>query len=127
MRRLREEYGVFFIDDELDAFLTNMAREKTWGDELTIRAAVEAYGCDAHVVTSEANGWYLRYAPEEPRSVADTGKGHDAALPHAFAPKGFLTPPAGFEIFLSYVVPNHYNAVALQLWGQFEETSWQES
>ena len=37
MRRLREEYGVFFIDDEFDAFLTNMAREKTWGDELTIR------------------------------------------------------------------------------------------
>ena len=37
MRRLREEYGVFFIDDEFDAFLTNMAREKTWGNELTIR------------------------------------------------------------------------------------------
>ena len=37
MRLLREEYGVFFIDDEFDAFLTNMAREKTWGDELTIR------------------------------------------------------------------------------------------
>ena len=37
MRRLRDEYGVFFIDDEFDAFLTNMAREKTWGDELTIR------------------------------------------------------------------------------------------
>ena len=36
MRLLREEYGVFFIDDEFDAFLTNMAREKTWGD-LTIR------------------------------------------------------------------------------------------
>ena len=110
-----------------DAYLTRMAADKAWGDELTIRAAVEAYGCDAHVVTSEANGWYLRYAPDEPRSVADS-KGHDAQpLPHAFAPKGFLTPPVGFEVFLSYVVPNHYNAVALQLWGQFEETSWQES
>ena len=31
MRRLREEYGVFFIDDEFDAFLTNMAREPRSG------------------------------------------------------------------------------------------------
>ena len=128
MRARREFFGLYFESPAaLDAYLSRIAADKAWGDELTIRAAVEAYGCDAHVVTSEANGWYLRYAPEEPRSVADTGKGHDAALPHAFAPKGFLTPPAGFEIFLSYVVPNHYNAVALQLWGQFEETSWQES
>ena len=51
MRRLREEYGVFFIDDEFDAFLTNMAREKTWGNELTIRAAADAFGCTVHVLT----------------------------------------------------------------------------
>ena len=31
----------------------------------TLRAAVEAYGCVAHVVTSAESNWYLVYRPEE--------------------------------------------------------------
>lgn len=100
MRRLREEYGVFFIDDEFDAFLTNMAREKTWGDELTIRAAADAFGCTVHVITSDADNWHLRYTP--------AGMARQPSLATADLADGS---GAGRRLFLTYISPVHYNCI----------------
>ena len=209
MRRLREEYGVFFIDDEFDAFLTNMAREKTyarprepptahlrrpthrrrptrgaadppqprhghplrrlpdpssappeprtptdarrrlrsdqtlrfmrcrsshrptclrphitrrpthlrrptraiadrpqpharprWGDELTIRAAADAFGCTVHVLTSDAENWHLRYTP--------AGMARQPSLASAELADGS---GAGRRLFLTYISPVHYNCI----------------
>ena len=35
-----------------------MSRNKTWGDELTIRAVADAYNVNVHVITSENENWY---------------------------------------------------------------------
>ena len=41
-----------------------MSKDRHWGDELTLRAAVEAYSCIAHIISSEEQNWYLVYTPE---------------------------------------------------------------
>ena len=69
-----------------------------------------------HRASSAARGWYLRYAPDEPRGVEQkiAAERGGAPAPFAFAPDGLAAPPPGTEVFLAYVVPNHYNAVATQ-------------
>ena len=100
MRRNADFFGMYFEDAlEFAAYLKDMARSRTWGDELTLRAAVEAYGCSAHVITSEPANWYLVYQPEsEPLR----------SLP---LPKDAAAPRCGKEVFISYISPIHYNAV----------------
>ena len=34
-----------------NAEVKDMSKNRTWGDEITLRAVVEAYGCIAHVIT----------------------------------------------------------------------------
>lgn len=102
MRNHSDYFGMFFDGDhELKRYLKGMARPCTWGDELTLRAVVDAYGCVAHVVTSEPANWYLKYEPES---------GDDRPTPPV--PRGVKKPPrAGKEVFLSYISPIHYNAI----------------
>lgn len=67
MHASADYFGMFFEGPaEFKAYLKAMGRSRTWGDELTLRAAVEAFGCVAHVVTSEEQNWYLVYTPEAP-------------------------------------------------------------
>ncbi|KAH8061671.1 thiol-dependent ubiquitin-specific protease [Aureococcus anophagefferens] len=97
-----EYFAAFFADEaEFRDYLRGMARDRTWGDELTLRAVVEAYGCVAHVLTSEARNWYLVYTPEST----------DVDLAASSVPENYQAPPQGKEVFLSYVSPVHYNAV----------------
>ena len=100
MRRHADFFGMYFEDtSELNAYLKEMGRSRTWGDELTLRAAVEAYGCCAHVITSEPANWYLVYNPEgEPLSNMPLPKGHAA-------------PRELKEVFVTYISPIHYNAI----------------
>jgi len=52
-------FSIYFESEaEFNAYLKDMGRSRTWGDELTLRACVEAFGCVAHVITSEAANWY---------------------------------------------------------------------
>lgn len=127
-------FGMYFEDGaEFDGYMREMTRSRTWGDELTLRAAVEAFGCVAHVVTSEDANWraalrplagrparvggapptssrprrgrrYLVYTPESSRD--------DAALERACAAKRLAPPPAAKEVFITYISPIHYNAIA---------------
>ena len=98
-------FGMYFESErEYSAYITDMSRSRTWGDELTLRACVEAFGCIAHVITSESANWYLVYQP-------DTTPDADA-LAALCAKKGLVPPRAKKEIFVSYISPIHYNAVA---------------
>lgn len=104
MKKHRDFFGVFFeTAKEFDRYLKDMARNRTWGDELTLRAAVEAYGCEAHVITSEPANWYLVYQPESDAPALDPQV--------AVCPKKVPAPRKGKQIFLSYVSPVHYNAI----------------
>ena len=70
---------------EFEAYLTQMSRNRTWGDELTVRAACDLHRRKVHIITTEEMNWYLSYVPEGERS-----EGH---------------------IFLTYISPIHYNTV----------------
>jgi hypothetical protein len=54
MRKHAEEYA-FFVGDarQFASYLTRMAKNHTWGDELTLRAACDCFKCVVHVVTTE--------------------------------------------------------------------------
>jgi hypothetical protein len=54
LRRSHREEFECFLGEDFDSYLTSMARLGTWGDELTLRAACDAFGVVMHVVTSDA-------------------------------------------------------------------------
>lgn len=104
MEKHREFFSMFFDGPrEFETFIEEMALNATWGDELTLRAAVEVYGCVAHVITSEAANWYLTYEPEKGKISVDTEI--------AKVPEGMALPPAGKHIFLAYASPVHYDSI----------------
>lgn len=105
MKKHSDFFSVLFESaGEFKAYLRDMSRNRTWGDELTLRAVVEAYGVEAHVITSEPANWYLVYQPE----AAETP---DPKV--AVCPRGFGLPKAGKQVFLSYISPVHYNSVVV--------------
>merc|ERR1712151_1085940 len=84
MRQHSDFFGTLFeTGAEFEKYLASMAKDRTWGDELTLRAVVEAYRCVAHLVTSEAANWYLVYQPD-PKSDKNATKPE--------CPKGTLIP-----------------------------------
>jgi len=103
MRRHSDFFSIFFEDqEEFDAYLHEMQCSRTWGDELTLRAVVEAYSCEVHVITSEPANWYLLYEPE--------GEEHlDPSV--AICPQGLPPPSPRKQVFLSYISPIHYNSI----------------
>jgi len=96
--------GLFEDAAEFNAYLSDMARARTWGDELTLRACIEAYNCEAHVITSEPANWYLVYHSES--SSVDPSV---AACP----PKKTMPRP-GKQVFLAYLSPVHYNSIVIR-------------
>lgn len=103
MKKHSAFFGVLFEDSgRFKTYLHDMAQDATWGDELTMLAIVEAYGCIAHVITSEPQNWYLVYEPHDTNAFDPN---------NAICPKGHAMPPKGKQVFLTYVSPIHYNAV----------------
>ena len=83
-----ETYSAFVGDNkEWKAYLRLMSKTRTWGDELTLRAAVEAYQVQLYVVSSEKENWLIKYEPDD---------------------KQF-----GRICFITYVSPIHYNVCML--------------
>lgn len=83
------EYSAFSGDKaEWLAYSTSMAKLRTWGDELGLRAVCDSFGVVVHLVTSDATNWHLIYQPKTP-----------------YAPYR--------HIFLAYISPIHYNSVEL--------------
>ena len=103
---------------------------RTWGDELTLRAASDCFGCTIHVVTSHEANWYLRYAPaaDSPPEAAEKSPARRPAAGATRKPQpGSALATAeplpvrmrskvewhGKNVFLVYVSPVHYDALAL--------------
>eukprot|EP00928_Gymnodinium_smaydae_P064626 TRINITY_DN47909_c0_g1_i1.p1 TRINITY_DN47909_c0_g1~~TRINITY_DN47909_c0_g1_i1.p1 ORF type:complete len:314 (-),score=58.75 TRINITY_DN47909_c0_g1_i1:130-1020(-) len=104
MLKHKEFFGAFFSDERrFQKYLQGMACDTTWGDELTLRAAVEVYACVLHLITSCADNWYLVYEPESFLSYPD--------MEVLKVPESACLPPAGKVIFLAYHAPDHYNAI----------------
>ncbi len=73
-------------------FCDDMARDATWGDELTLAAAAEAFGVEVHVLQSTPANWHLCYVPQ---------------------PAQAAQPRATRRVFVAYVAPVHYDAIVL--------------
>lgn len=86
-------FSMFFEGPEFEAYLKDMAQNATWGDELTLRAAVEAFYINMHVITSSETYWYLVYEPETTVNPVSGSRKKD--------------------IYLAYISPVHYSAMAL--------------
>jgi len=82
--RLNRQRFLPYLGPEFVRYVESMSMEGCWGDELTLRAASEAFHCMISVITSNKQHWFVRYIP-------------DGAI------RG--------EVFLAYVSPVHYNAI----------------
>jgi hypothetical protein len=94
IRERRAEFACFYAGvAAFERYLTLMSRDRSWGDELTLRAITNAFGVSIHVVTSTEANWHLTYTPDrDGGSEATAGRKH---------------------LFLAYVAPVHYNAFEL--------------
>lgn len=109
LTRHATRFQVYFeTTSEFYKYLRDMAQPGTWGDELTLIAAVQAYGCPVHVVTSEAERWYLIYQPPADFVV-------DPWV--AVCPQGLPLPKRNRIAFLSYISQKHYNALTFSVDG----------
>ena len=88
LRSHEDAFSVFVGDAaEWGGYLSRMAVDRSWGDELTLQAACAAYDVDIFVITTETSNFHLHYR----------------------SPSASETPR---RLFLSYVSPIHYNVVA---------------
>ena len=74
-----------FVAESFEKYLKRMARLRCWGDELTLRAALDYFGACIHLITSDSKNWHILYTPTEAKSDR--------------------------HLFLSYISPVHYNTV----------------
>jgi hypothetical protein len=81
-------YKAFIGEREWRPYLEAMRKSKTWGDEITLRAAAEAFGIWVHVVTSTEENYLLAYCPSGGDPAGDAR-----------------------HVFLTYVAPVHYNTI----------------
>lgn len=85
-----DNFSVFVGNsDDWRQYISTMSQNRTWGDELTMRAAAEAFSVSIHVVTTEHENWLLKYNSIEGSDTDDKR-----------------------QLFLCYVSPIHYNVVA---------------
>ena len=86
MRQEERFFSAMFDEGAFGDYLEQMARAKTWGDELSLRAFADAFQVCVHVVTSTDGAWHLQYSPAEG------------------------VPPRK-HVFLTYLSPVHYDAL----------------
>ena len=86
-------FEVFFDgDQEFERYLSNMSKDRHWGDELTLRAAVEAYACVAHISVRRR------------RTGTSCTRPKVAMTSEMMLPVGVKAPPKNKDVHLSYAV-----------------------
>ncbi|KAK9863774.1 hypothetical protein WJX84_009732 [Apatococcus fuscideae] len=87
VQHMREHQDDFepFLEKRFSSYVSEMSRNGTWGDELTLRGICNHYGVVINCLTSNQQNWFLRYEPDELK--------------------------VALEIFLTYIAPVHYNAI----------------
>ena len=98
--RLRADADIYgqLVEDAaaFAAYCDDMAHDGTWGDELTLAAAADAFGVEVHVVQDTAANWHVAYAPT-----------------HAEDEDEDAPPRKTRRVFVAYTAPVHYDAIEL--------------
>eukprot|EP00918_Siedleckia_nematoides_P000445 GHVU01001113.1.p1 GENE.GHVU01001113.1~~GHVU01001113.1.p1 ORF type:complete len:254 (-),score=57.57 GHVU01001113.1:199-960(-) len=97
MRARPDDFGIFFEGSGFDEYLSDMASDGTWGDEICVKAISDCFKCTIHLITSNHDNWRLRYEPSIPGEEAAAAA---AAVKH-------------HHIFMTYIAPIHYDAIGL--------------
>eukprot|EP00760_Papus_ankaliazontas_P035346 PhM_4_TR7754/c0_g1_i1/m.98276 len=99
MTSVRKTEFDFFFESEAAAteYFQAMDISGTWGDELTLRAAADAFNLRIHVLTSEESNYYVVYQPNATDFAKAAVANDRAAEP--------------LDIFLAYISPIHYNSI----------------
>ena len=82
-----DDYSFYFAEGEFADYCRKMRMARTWGDELTLRAAAELLQVRILVITSEEENYLLHYDPT-------SGDGSTVRT-----------------LFITYVSPIHYNTL----------------
>ncbi|CRG99442.1 OTU-like cysteine protease, putative [Plasmodium relictum] len=61
MLNFKDEYSIYFEDNNFYEYIKNMSKNGYWGDELCIKAAADAFDCIVYIITSTSENWYLKY------------------------------------------------------------------
>jgi hypothetical protein len=106
-------------EEDFKKYLEDMARNFTWGDELTLRAICEVFGVHIHILTSNKDNCYLTYEPATSAVAGHNEAGvfkrpvayekSSAAIEATLSPGSKLA--SNRHVFMSYVDPIHYNAI----------------
>eukprot|EP00656_Telonema_subtile_P045086 TRINITY_DN51355_c0_g1_i1.p1 TRINITY_DN51355_c0_g1~~TRINITY_DN51355_c0_g1_i1.p1 ORF type:complete len:316 (+),score=58.17 TRINITY_DN51355_c0_g1_i1:100-1047(+) len=97
IRAHAEEYQLY-CDESIEVFLDRMQRDRVWGDEITLKAAVDALNATVHTVTSNEENWHLVYTPDE-----IVARNTDPVSPSSDTRRN--------KLFISYIAPVHYNSI----------------
>jgi hypothetical protein len=93
--KLEDEYTFLFESpQDCQDYFDLMAEDGTLGDELTLRSACDVYGIVVHLITSEAEQYYVRYVPN--MAAIDPDDAFDM-----------------LDVFLTVIQPVHFNSVTL--------------
>jgi hypothetical protein len=110
-------------DEEWLRYLEKMSRKQTWGDELTLTAASQAFHVNIHLITTEQCNWLLHYNDEGITNIdgksndsvpgnSNDGNGHDDKSEDGMQPPLAKKAKVKRDLFLMYISPIHYNVVA---------------
>ena len=53
-----------FVHGDFDAYVREMSRETTWGDQITLQAAADAYGVAMRVISSARDNFVIEFQPK---------------------------------------------------------------
>ena len=90
MREFPAEFSGHFFEQGYEKYLESMARNRTWGDELTLKAVAAAFETKIHVITSTKANWYVQY-DLAPKNAEQAGVGVNKR-----------------QLFITYIHPSHY-------------------
>jgi len=102
MLQHKDEFGMF-LDEPIDEYLTRMSRDRVWGDELTMKAAVDAFKLRVHAVTSNQENWHLLYENDDAEPPVERDWFHGT--------ENSRFPEARRKVFVTYIAPVHFNSI----------------
>lgn len=135
MRAVRASCFDFYFESpaQADAYYANLAKQGSWGDELTLRAASDCLFINIHVLSSEERNFYITYRPSANRTagapsflidvakIRERRRAERRMLHSSYNGSGMNTTSSSFPVAGSSAT-THNNSVAAEYGGDYGST-----